>query len=137
MFYGCKGSRENNPDGKKWYDKKMSNNSILKFFRNKRSFNIHIKPLTTSIFINAYSSLSISTSASVSVGVKDKSNNMESQSICDFQPRKSAVENNLASIEYRFEDWLDDDVFSLCEKYIKKIKEVIEDGKNKGFLIID
>jgi hypothetical protein len=121
-------------DGKKWYDKQVTNDNVIKFLRDKRDINIHEEPLTTKRLVTIELSSTIHISDSVSISVKDKNGNIKSQSTSEFQPLKSAVENNLISIEYKFDDWEgDEDVLHICEEYLKKIEIIIEDGLNKGF----
>jgi len=37
--------------------------------------------------------------------------------------------------KYRFDDWIgDEDVFVLCQKYLKELDIIVADGKKKGFL---
>lgn len=38
-------------------------------------------------------------------------------------------------VRYEFSDWSgNEDVFNLCQKYIQELKNVVKEGKSKGFI---
>lgn len=113
----------------------MTNNKVVKFFAGKRDINIHTKPVSFKRDIMAHLSETIHFGDSVLMTIKDKDGNIKSQSHSYSQPVKSAIESGMVEIKYSFDDWSgDDDIFFICQEYLKELKLIVEDGRNKTFL---
>ncbi len=126
---------ESKDDGKRWYDNQVTNNKVVDFLKDKRDFNIHTEPLEFKRDISLMLSETIHISDSVSMVHKDKDGNIKGQSIGKFQPFQSAIDNGIISSKYTFSDWQgDEDIFSICEEYLKELDKIVDDGRNKGFL---
>lgn len=121
--------------GQGWYENQVIGNTVVSFLKDKRDINIHETPISTKRDISLKLLETIHVSDSVSMVVRDKDGNIKSQSTSEFKPFKSAVEKGLVSIRYIFEDWSGgEDIFDICTEYLKELKKIVEDGRNKGFL---
>jgi len=134
LQYAYKEVKDKN-GGPSWYNSQVSNNKALTFFKDKRDINIHTEPVSVKRDIAIHLSETIHIGDPVLMTVKDKEGNVKSQSRSYLQPFKSAVDNKMVEIKYIFEDWVgDEDMFFICQEYLKELKAVVEDGKNRGLL---
>ena len=125
------------PGAKTWYDDLMSSGRILKFFKCKRDINIHDEPVKPSAHFHDTITDTVYISDSISIVHKDKDGKVISE--YSSEPPKPKPEKPETSIEqevkYKFSDWTgDEDVITLCEKYIQELEKVVEDGVSKGFI---
>lgn len=125
------------PGAKAWYDNCMENRPVLQFFRDKRDFNIHISPIEPRADIDIVITEAVSVSESIVVVLRDKDGKIKSQfSSEEPKPKpkrpKSSVESKTT---FRFDDWTgDEDVLTLCERYIKELEKVVNEGVSKEFI---
>lgn len=119
--------------GNIWYNKYVSQNSILNFFKTKRDINTHTEPVKTikniTVCINEY----IILSDSMNIGIqKEESSIKKKLKETNPQPEKKP---NTMTVNYVFTDWQGkEDVIELCGKYIKKLDKFIKDGISKRFI---
>ena len=126
---------ESKSGGQKWYENQATNNRVVKFLKDKRDINIHTEPLSVKRDISITLSETIHIGEFVSMVHKDKHGNIKGQLIAEFHPVQSAIDNGLISNKYYFNDWKgDEDVFFICDEYLKELEKIIENGKSKGFL---
>lgn len=122
-------------DGQTWYDKRVSGNSILKFFKNKRDINIHIEPVKTirNILVSITEHVHISDSINIEVQRKD---GLEKIDLKGPTPQPVVKhDDSTVSFKYIFSDWGGvEDVIELCGKYIKELEKFIKNGQSKGFI---
>lgn len=123
--------------GQQWHDNWISANPILKFFKCKRNINIHDEPVKPSAHFQATFTEKAGASESFSIVHRDKDGKIISK--YSSEPSKPKPEKPETSVEhevrYKFSDWTgDEDVITLCEKYIQELEKVVEDGVSKGFI---
>lgn len=128
---------EINPGGQQWYDDHISESPVLKFFKDKRDISIHIEPVEPVAQYRQTFATTLYLSPSLSVIVRDKDGNIKEQYSSDEpepkpkQPPTPAV----TEIRYRFADWSgNEDVLTLCKKYIQELENIIKDGIRRGFI---
>ncbi len=129
--------------GQYWYDTCVSKKPIISLFKDKRDINIHREPVKTrkDITLSLTEALHLSVSmGSIKMVQKDKYGNIISESISESQsePKPRKVKKQVpAEVIYRysFENWLgNEDIPTLCQKYINELKTITVDGLKKGFL---
>nr|QNO46217.1 hypothetical protein ABPEKODN_00030 [Methanosarcinales archaeon ANME-2c ERB4] len=130
-----------NPDLDEWYCKKqmqMKRDKLFKFFKNKRDYVIHKKgTIDTRAEISETINLPITVSVSFeAIGIKaDGTTKNEEYSESPDKLKLVAKPNNTEKTKIRwfFRDWSepDGDVVTLCERYIKKLKIMVEEAENK------
>ena len=125
------------PGAKMWYDNLMSVSSTLKFFKRKRDFNIHVEPVHPSAHFQVTLTEKAGISESFSIVHRDKDGKIISK--YSSEPPKPKPEKPETSVEhevrYKFSDWTgDEDVITLCEKYIQELEKAVKDGVSKGFI---
>lgn len=131
------------PKGQYWYDTSVSKHPVISFFKNKRDINIHREPvkIRKDITLTLTEALSLSVSIGPIRMVKtDKYGNIISESIGESQsepePRKikKQVPPNV-TYRYGFDDWTgDEDIPTLCRKYLDQLKAITTEGLEQSFL---
>ena len=124
-------------NGLQWYELTVSNEPILQFFKDKRDINIHEQPISPSAKINVAVHETIGISDSISVVVKDKDGNIKHE-YCS-KPSQTPIETTppeaTKTITYYFSDWIgNEDLVTLCEKYLDKLEKLINDGVSRGHI---
>jgi len=129
--------------GQYWYYTCVSKKPIISFFKDKRDINIHREPVKTrkDITLSLTEALHLSVSmGSIRMVHKDKYGKIISESINKSQsePKSRKVKKQVpaeATYRYSFDDWVDnEDIPTLCQKYIDELKTITADGLKKGFL---
>ncbi|MEE9214963.1 MAG: hypothetical protein V3U54_09265 [Thermodesulfobacteriota bacterium] len=121
----------------KWYDNKISNSPILKFFKDKRDINIHERPIQANQHLDLRAFEPICISDAVDVAIRRPDGSVVKR---DVKPESTPVISKdpipaTLVIGYKFSDWQGpEDVFSLCKQYLNEVKEFIKEGIQKGFL---
>ncbi len=125
------------PRGKQWYNNRISASSIIKFFKDKRDISIHTEPIQPQAHNKLTATDTLHFSDSVSITVTDKNGNIKSQYSSDepeTKPKEPETPTVL-EIRHKFGDWVgNEDVPTLCEIYVQKLEDVVEDGVRKGFI---
>jgi len=121
-----------------WYDTTVIIDPILSFFRDKRDINIHEEPVEPNRNITKELRETVHTSESITIILRDAEGNIkEKQTMSSKQPKDEEDENLKAKtrITYKFDDWSgNEDVITLCREYLDKLKTIVTDAQNKGFL---
>ena len=121
--------------GKEWYFFQIYKNKIVKYLGNKRNINIHKEPVSFRRGYVIHTSETIYIGDSVSMVVKDRDGNIKSESHTKLQPVKSAIDRGLIESKYSFDDWPgSEDIFLICQEYLKELREIIKDGRKRRFL---
>lgn len=123
--------------GQAWYDKHVSNSSILPFFRDKRDVNIHTEPVKPRKDYDVSIKATLHLSSSLSVKLKDeKGNVIDQRCIKEAKPpNELPAGSTTVEIRYRFSDWSGgEDVTELSQKYLHELEDVIDDGIKRGFI---
>jgi len=132
---------EHKAGGEKWYKSHISASPVLKFFKDKRDFNIHTEPVHAQAQHSVNMAATGSASVSLSYIVFDKDGKIKQQSSPDC-PQEKSIEKPKESenssrheVRYKFGNWTgNEDILTLCQRYIQEIDVVIKDGVAKGFL---
>jgi hypothetical protein len=136
--YYIENGNRNNADRSKWYSDKLSNKKVINFLGGrggKRDDNIHVGPITPERdVVIPLNGKELRIGNFVKFTIKKKDGEIKGQTKCKVYPIKSAVNNDGVKIKYKFDDWDgDEDVFCICEKYLKEIKEIVEEGNRKKY----
>lgn len=121
----------------RWYESTVSKEPVLKFFKNKRDINIHQQPISPSAKVEIGIHETLSISSLISVIVKDKDGNIKSEyhSKPSQTPSKMKPAESTKKVTYFFSDWTgDEDVITLCEKYLDKLEKLVDDGIRQGHI---
>ena len=125
------------PDSKKWYDDCMSKSLLLRFFKIIRDNDIHTEPILPRGNNELSIELSVPISESFSAELKDKIGNIKKYSSSD-EPEANKKRSNTQTkkrIRYTFSSWEgSEDIPTLCERYIKELENVVNDGISKGYI---
>ena len=124
------------PGGQAWYDQQVAGNRVVAFFKDKRDIEIHEKPVLIRADIGISLSETVVISDSVAVVLKDGDGNMIQLSRTEPQgPTSPPPSSSVISVIYKFSDWMgEEDVLQLCDAYLKEIRNIVAEGKTKGFL---
>ena len=130
------------PGAKAWYDNFVANSSVLKFFKCKRNVNIHVEPVKprADFLIKVTEPISVIFSGSdVTLEHRDKNGKLISQSTSKEPKSKPKPKKSTGSAESKttfwFNDWTgNEDVITLCERYIQELEKVVKDGVSKGYI---
>jgi len=127
---------ETNNGGQYWYDSQVSGNKVVSFFKDKRDINIHAEPVFVRKDVDVKLSETIHLSESISIIIRDSAGNIKGGYSSEPKtPKQWVGEPPVVETRYRFDDWADrEDIFTLCQKYLKELEAIITDGKSKGFL---
>lgn len=135
--------------GLKWYDDWINRSPILRFLGEKRHVDIHEEPIKPRADIEVTLTETVYVSESISIEHRDKNGKLISQYSSEepkLKPKKpnSSVESKTT---FRFNDWMkecqsknlkeftgNEDIMTLCERYIQELEKVVKDGVNKGFI---
>ncbi len=138
----------------KWYENSVSGSQIIGFLKDKRDNNIHIEPVKprADFLIKVTEPISVSISGSdVSLEHRDKNGKLILQSSSKEPKPKPKPKKPTGSAEskstFRFNDWMkycqsnnlkdfteNEDVLTLCERYIQELEKVVKDGVSKGYI---
>ena len=130
---------KDNSGGQGWYDRKVTESNILKFFKDKRDINIHYEPVHPIQNISVTLTAKIGLKVSASVIVKDAGGNIKYQSSSEppIPEKKSQQKQEPAqvTVRYVFSDWSGtEDIISLCQKYIDELDNFVNDGIERKIL---
>ncbi len=129
-------------NGQIWYDNYISNDKILKFFKEKRNNNIHISPIKSRREVGLTTGGELKLTGSLSAKLIKANGNIINLGELK-SPRNSLSEsstnkgNPLPKVRYKylFTDWSgNEDVLTLCKIYLKKLDYFIKDGIKKSFI---
>lgn len=124
------------PEAKDWYDNVMEN-PLLKFLRDERDDNIHVEPvgIRKDIEIAVAEAVGIGESLAAKVQRTDGSVELR-ENLTNTKPKTKKVQAKVESKStYRFDKWTgDEDVLTLCERYIQELEKVVKDGVSKGYI---
>lgn len=127
---------KNKSGGQAWYDMQVASTKVVRFFRDKRDFNIHTEPVAVHANISVQVSETLHISESLSVVLRDSQGNIKGEFHSEPDPPPLA-NNDPGGIDmkYLFTDWPGrEDIFTLCDEYLKELDAIIADGKARGLL---
>jgi hypothetical protein len=124
------------PFAQAWYEEQVRSSDIVSFFKDKRDVNIHVRPARISEKISMSETLHISDS--LVVRMADHNGNqsvVHASSLQQAHPDSETPRTKKVSLV--FPGWNgSQDVFQLCEEYLKELNEIVSDGKVRGFLTL-
>jgi len=126
----------------KWYENSVSGSPIVGYFKDKRDTNIHDEPIKprADFLLKVTEPISVTYSGSdVSLEHRDKNGKLISQCSPEKPKPKPKPKKHSGSAEskttFRFNDWTgNEDVITLCERYIQELEKVVKDGVSKGYI---
>lgn len=124
-------------DGQNWYDNEMSQNEVLKFFKDKRDTEIHHEPVRLSrrFFIAVGGTLGLS--SAISIRTKETNGNFIERYSSPQEPLVSMPPETPREFTYdlRFADGSEiDDVLTLSQRYLQDLRDFVKDGIEQRFL---
>jgi len=124
------------PGGQTWYDRQVAGNRVVAFFKDRRDIEIHEKPVPIRADIGISLSETVDISESVAVVLKDGDGNIIQSSRTEPQaPTSPCPSSSVLSLIYKFGDWTgEEDVLQLCDAYLNELRNIVADGRSKGFL---
>jgi hypothetical protein len=123
--------------GLQWYESTINKEPILKFFKDKRDINIHQQPISPSAKTKIGIHGTVSLSSSISVVVRDKDGNIKDEyhSKPSQTPTKIKPPETTKTVTYFFSNWTgDEDVITICKKYLDKLEKLVNDGIRQGYI---
>jgi len=123
--------------GQKWYNDWMNSSGVLRFFRDKRNFNIHTDPIDPRKHVKGHSAVVIRVYTSSHIKVTDKNGKVKEEREIKEKPKpyegpKSSVKSEF---RYEFDDWKEpEDSITVCKMYIQELEKVVQDGINNEFI---
>jgi len=125
--------------GQYWYDTCVSKKPVISFFKDKRDINIHKEPIKIKKDIKLILSDALHLTASVlpmRIVTNDENNNITSENKPEevFHEAETKIPPK-AIYKYRFNNWTgNEDIPTLCQKYIDELKAITADGLKEGLL---
>lgn len=136
------------PEALDWY-KDVMKDPLLKFFRDVRDDNIHVEPVSIRKDINIMISEPVGLKEMASAKIKRADGRIElRENLIDTQPKSKKVKASVQSEStIKFDDWMEycqsekledwtgeEDVLTLCERYIQELEKVVKDGVSKRYI---
>ncbi|MCX5735664.1 MAG: hypothetical protein NTW68_15270 [candidate division NC10 bacterium] len=123
-------------DGRQWYEKKVSGNVVLKFFKDKRDVNIHSEPVRLSREIAVSDTAHIGISESIRIEIQRSDGTVEirehKEAPHPHEPQEEIAETN---IRYVFGDWSGhEDVIDLSRQYLTALESFVAEGSRNGII---
>lgn len=109
---------EHKPTERALYDRFTGNNSIIKFFRDKRNLNIHHYPIKNE-------KKSVIVQMECTYTIKGQLESPEESLKFPLSTTVNKIENC---------DSKEQEIVNACDDYIQEIKKLLIDGKNKGYI---
>lgn len=116
-----------------WYDKKISESVIFKFFRDKRDLNIHERPIQANATYKVQTKMMIRFIDATILKVEDGNiiSKYESSNSIKTNQKKEINED----IDYYFDDWEgNENLLVICDNYINEIESFINEGVQLGYI---
>ncbi len=121
--------------GQVWYNRQVSGNNILRYFKDKRDVNIHTKPAKANRKISATVTEHVHISESPKIEIQRDGGSIKGREHNEHNSMPGPKPNDSTTIKYTFSDWSGtEDVIELCGKYINALEEFINSGQANGFL---
>lgn len=123
--------------GQAWYDRQISSNKIVSFFRDKRDINIHVQPIEMNRIVSIEITETIHVSENIHIEKFDESGRLIGESSSKSEPfvKETETPASVTNI-FTFQDWAgSENVIQLCELYLKELERIVADGQTNGFLM--
>ena len=129
-----------NPKFKEWYSKKqkwMEGDALFKFFVGKRNYVLKERLIDPQAEISITVDVVGVASISVETEVRDAEGNLKDYEYSEppAKPKPASKPNSREETKYKwfFKDWqeTDEDVITLCERYLKELKIIVEEAESK------
>lgn len=143
LQYVCKEASGNG--GQKWHDDQIAKSNLACFFKNQRDINIHKDPVSPqgTIGLEVEDTIKLPTLKVfdvVEIGIGDKAYHYKIEHVEEepLEASPSSKESKAsANYGYFFNGWSgNEDVFELCESYLKVIEAIVSDGVTRKFLTL-
>lgn len=134
--------RPKNPESDEWYTKKQKwmkedvRDILFTFFVDKRNHALKEGLIDPRAEISIVADVSVVTSVSVEAVVRDVEGNIKDHEYEPSAKPKPAYKPNSkeeTKNKWFFKDWqyTDEDVITLCEKYLNELKKIVEEAESK------
>jgi hypothetical protein len=134
LQYACK-EAAGKTGGQAWYDRQVTGNAAVKFFKDARDLNIHERPVAPQQALGLNIGATARASASVTIAVIRANGTMERFHHPTRNPEGSDQSEVTITRKYFFEDWLGkEDVVALCTTYLAEVERIVADGVANGIL---
>jgi hypothetical protein len=130
-----------NLGGQKWYDKVMVSSPVLTFFKDERDINIHTEPTLPKAHYTLHAEVGVYMFGSLSAVAFDKNGKIKQRienqtNHADTHERPNQKSRSIPNeVKYLFDSWVgNEDVLTLCKKYIQELEHAIQDGVSQGLI---
>jgi hypothetical protein len=123
--------------GRAWYDQRLAQSVVLRFFRDMRNLDIHEKPVPVHKASEVGISASLHFRASLAFVMRGPSGEVVSEGSSPDQenPVPTAPGEVVVKHRFKFAAWRGpEDILSLCAIYLNELKAFVADGQTKGWL---
>lgn len=118
-----------------WYEQAMNASPVLRFFKDKRDINIHVKPLVLMQHTTLTEKVHVNISESLVLKMGHTDGTAETREIRSAAPVVVQHSSSQVEVMYLFDDWQGaEDALSLSRKYLAELKSLIEVGISAGHL---
>jgi len=124
------------PGGQRWYDAQTAGDTVLRFFKDKRDVNIHVKPLVLMQQTVITEKVSLTISESLHIDVRSAEGSVEVHEI-KSEPVVPAMQQSHSSVkeQFAFVDWSGSgDVMAVGQTYLTRLKAFVQSGTGAGFI---
>ena len=128
---------KNKPGGQSWYASRIASSAILRFFKEKRDFNIHVAPISLSQTILLTDQDTFSSSNLSRLIRADQDGNIIEEIPDQKDEHYSPPSASTISVKflYTFPDWPGhENVWILANTYLNEVKSLVQFGIANGYL---
>lgn len=135
--------RPKNPESKEWYTKKQKwmkedvRNALFTFFVNKRNCVLKEGVINPQAEISITVDVAIVASLDIEAVVRDAEDHLKNHEYSESsaKPKPASKPNGIEETKNKwfFKDWqyTDEDIITLCERYLKELNIIVEEAKSK------
>lgn len=127
--------------GQGWHDEHMAADAVFGFLKCKRNLNVHSEPIVPPLDMSLSLPERVAIGESVVLVLFDRHGKAVEKRTGDLLPpvqedrAEDGAATNTVTYRYTFPDWSGgEDVLSLCEIYLSKLRSLVDDGVAKGYI---
>jgi hypothetical protein len=124
------------PGGQSWYDGQVSGDSALRFFKDKRDVNIHVKPLAVMQEVTLTEKVTLHISESLYIESRGPDGTLE---VCETHTEPSGAtiqrSESTVKVKFTFPDWAGEhDVVGVCQDYLDRLTVFVASAIGVGII---
>jgi hypothetical protein len=135
LQYARKEARKK-PGGQQSYDRQVTGNSVLEFFKDKRDVNVHAKPLRPTRHVSVSDTLNVMISESTRIEMRKEDGTVEVREFREERPElRPQEEATEVTSRHVFDDWNGpEDVIDLSRLYLAALDDFVKRGLADGII---